>query len=64
LYKLIVNKKTNTLIGAHLIGSYSSEIIVMLSSMIQLEIDVRNITKLVFPHPTVGEIIKDALFKL
>jgi len=64
IYKLIVNKKTNTLIGAHLIGSYSSEIIVMLSSMIQLEIDIRNITKLVFPHPTVGEIIKDALFKL
>ena len=64
LYKLIVNKKTNTLIGAHLIGSYSSEIIVLLSSLIQLEIDVRNIVKLVFPHPTVGEIIKDALFKL
>jgi dihydrolipoamide dehydrogenase len=64
LYKLIVDKKTNCLIGAHLIGSYSSEIIVMLSSMIQLKIDIHDIVKLVFPHPTVGEIIKDALFKL
>jgi dihydrolipoamide dehydrogenase len=63
LYKLVINKKTNTLVGAHLIGSYSSEIIILLASMIQLEIDVRNIVKFVFPHPTVGEIIKDALFK-
>lgn len=63
LFKLVINNKTNTLVGAHLIGSYASEIIVLLASLIQLEIDIRNITKLVFPHPTVGEIIKDALFK-
>ncbi|HOW37362.1 MAG TPA: dihydrolipoyl dehydrogenase [Candidatus Izemoplasmatales bacterium] len=62
--KLIVNSKTRTLVGAHLASSYASEIIVMLSSMIDLEIDVQNITRLVFPHPTVGELIKDTLFQL
>lgn len=62
--KLIVNQKTRTLVGAHLASSYASEIIVMLSSMIDLEIDIQNIARLVFPHPTVGEIIKDTLFQL
>lgn len=62
--KLVVNKKTNTLIGAHVIGSYSGEYIVAVSAMIDLEIDVENIKKLVFPHPTVCEIIREAIFQI
>ncbi len=62
--KLIVNVKTNTLIGAHIIGSYSGEYIANVSSMIDLEIDIENIKKLVFPHPTVCEIIREAIFQI
>ena len=62
--KLIVNNKTNTLIGAHIIGSYSGEYIVTVSSMIDLEVDIENIKKLVFPHPTVCEIIREAIFQI
>ena len=62
--KIVVNKKTNTLIGAHIIGSYSGEYIVAVSSMIDLELDIENIKKLVFPHPTVCEIVREAIFQI
>ena len=62
--KLVVNKKTNTLIGAHIIGSYSGEYIVAVSAMIDLEVDIENIKKLVFPHPTVCEIIREAVWTI
>ncbi len=62
--KLIVNVDTNTLIGAHIIGSYSGEYIVSVSSMIDLEVNVENIKKLVFPHPTVCEIVREAIFNI
>ena len=62
--KIVVNKKTNTLIGAHIIGSYAGEYIVAVSSMIDLEVDIENIKKLVFPHPTVCEIVREAIFQI
>ena len=62
--KLVINKKTNTLIGAHVIGSYSGEYIVAVSAMIDLEVDIDNIKKLVFPHPTVCEIVREAIFSI
>ena len=62
--KLVVNKKTNTLIGAHIIGSYSGEYIVAVSAMIDLEVDIENIKKLVFPHPTVCEIVREAVWAI
>ncbi|MBR5439465.1 MAG: dihydrolipoyl dehydrogenase [Clostridia bacterium] len=62
--KIVVNKKTNTLIGAHIIGSYAGEYIVAVSAMIDLEVDIENIKKLVFPHPTVCEIVREAIFQI
>ncbi|MBR2376157.1 MAG: dihydrolipoyl dehydrogenase [Clostridia bacterium] len=62
--KIVVNNKTNTLIGAHIIGSYSGEYIVAVSAMIDLEVDIENIKKLVFPHPTVCEIVREAIFQI
>ena len=62
--KLVVNNATNTLIGAHIIGSYAGEFIVAVSAMIDLEVDIENIKKLVFPHPTVSEIVREAIFQI
>ena len=60
--KLVVNTKTNTLIGAHIVGSYASEYIVAVSALIDLEVDIEVIKKLVFPHPTVCEIIRETIW--
>ena len=62
--KIVLNKKTNTLIGAHIIGSYAGEFIVSVSAMVDLEVDIENIKKLVFPHPTVCEIVREAIFSI
>ncbi len=62
--KLVINNKTNTLVGAHIIGSYAGEFIVTVSAMIDLEVDIENIKKLVFPHPTVCEIVREAIFQI
>lgn len=62
--KLVINNATNTLIGAHIIGSYAGEFIVAVSAMIDLEVDIENIKKLVFPHPTVCEIVREAIFQI
>ena len=60
--KLLINKKYRNLIGVHMIGSYSSEIIYGAGIMIETELRVRDIKELVFPHPTVSEIIRESIF--
>jgi dihydrolipoamide dehydrogenase len=62
--KVIIDKKHKKLIGVHMIGNYSSEIIYGAGLMIETEMRVEDIKELVFPHPTVCEIIREAIFEL
>jgi len=62
--KLVVDKKYNRLIGAHLIGSYVSEMIYGAALMIETEMRIEDLKELVFPHPTVSEVIREALFEI
>jgi dihydrolipoamide dehydrogenase len=52
------------LLGCHIIGSYASEIILSAASLIELRTKIADIKKIVFPHPTVCEIIREAVFAL
>jgi dihydrolipoamide dehydrogenase len=60
--KLIVDEKNNTLMGVHMIGSYASEIIYGAALMVAAGFKIKDYQKLVFPHPTVAEIIREAMF--
>jgi len=62
--KILVDKKYGKVIGAHMIGNYSSEIIYGAAIMIEMEMRVDDIKEIVFPHPTVSEIIREAIFSL
>ena len=62
--KVLVDKSTKKLIGVHMIGSYTSEIIYGAGIMIQNGMNIDDIKKTVFPHPTVSEIIREAIFQL
>lgn len=62
--KIVVNKKTNHLIGVHLIGSYASEMIFGAALMLETRFTPDRLKQLVFPHPTVGEVIREALFEI
>ena len=59
--KIIVSKPGKRLLGAHMIGNYASEIIYGAGMMIQSEMTAADIGKVVFPHPSVGEVIRDAV---
>jgi len=63
LCKVLVDKKYNKVIGIHMIGNYSSEIIWGASALIETELRVEDIKELVFPHPTVSEIIRETIWE-
>lgn len=58
--KLILSED-NVLIGAHLLGNPASELIVIAGIAIEKSMKADEIQSFVFPHPTVGEIIKETL---
>ena len=63
IFKLIVNRETKTVVGAQALSNYSSEFIVTVGTFIEAGLTVDQVKKIVFPHPTVGEIIREAVFK-
>lgn len=63
LCKILVDKKHRNIIGVHMIGNYSSEIIWGAAEMIELELRVKDAKEIIFPHPTVSEIIRETLWE-
>jgi len=61
LCKVIIDKKYSTILGVHLVGPHSSEIIAAAVPILENEMRVQDLEELVFPHPTVGEIIKETI---
>ena len=61
--KVLIDKKHKKVIGVHMIGNYSSEIIYGAGMMIETELRVEDIKELVFPHPTVSEILREVIFE-
>jgi dihydrolipoamide dehydrogenase len=62
--KLVADARDGRLLGVHMIGGYASEIIFSAAMMIESRRPADALKKLIFPHPTVGEIIKELLFEL
>ncbi len=61
LCKLIVNGD-DQIIGCHMLGNPASELIVLATVAIEKGYTVEEFQKIVFPHPTVSEIIRETLF--
>jgi dihydrolipoamide dehydrogenase len=61
--KVLIDKKYRKIIGTHLIGNYASEIIYGAALMIETEMRVDDLKELVFPHPTVCEVLREAIFE-
>ena len=62
--KLIVDTDRNRLVGCHMVGSYASEIIMTATMMVDTQMHPERLKKLVFPHPTVAEMIREAIFHI
>ncbi len=63
IFKLVVDNRRNTILGAQALCNYASEFIVAVGTFIELEMTLDEIKEIVFPHPTVGEIIREAVFQ-
>lgn len=62
--KIIVGKKHHEVLGMHMLGNPCSEIIHSACIAIEMEMTVEQLKEVVFPHPTVSEIIKETAFTL
>jgi len=62
--KVIKDADTDVLLGVHMFGGICSEIIWGVAALIESELRVKDIQEIVFPHPTVGEVIRSTMFQL
>ena len=63
-FKVVMDAKTEQLIGVSMFGAGCSEIIFGAALMIESKMKVDDLKKVVFPHPTVGEVLRDTIFAL
>ena len=62
--KVIVGKKYHEVLGVHMLGNPCSEMIHSACIAIEQEMTVEQLKEVVFPHPTVSEILKETVFSL
>ena len=63
LCKILIDRKRRTILGVHLIGTYSGEIIWGAAQMLEMQLRVQDARQIIFPHPTVSEIIREVLWE-
>lgn len=51
----------DAILGAHMLGNPASELIVVIAVAIERGVKAHELASVVFPHPTVGEIIKETI---
>ena len=62
--KVLVGEKYGEVLGVHMLGNPSSEMIYGACMAIDAEMTVKELEEVVFPHPTVSEIFKETVFSL
>ena len=62
--KLIADAKDGRILGLHAVGAYSSEFIWGGAALIEQELRVEDVKQLIFPHPTVCELIRDCAWEI
>ncbi len=62
--KVVVDAETEILLGVHLIGGISSELVAAAAAMIESELRVNEIKEIIFPHPSLSEVIRDAVWAI
>ena len=62
--KIIVGAKYHEVLGVHMLGNPCSEIINAACIAIEQEMTLEQLKEVVFPHPTVSEIIKETAFTI
>jgi dihydrolipoamide dehydrogenase len=62
--KVIADANDRRILGVHAVGAYASEFIWGGAALIEQEFRIDEVKQLIFPHPTVAELIRDAVWAL
>jgi len=62
LCKVLVGEQHGEIIGVHMLGNPASEIIYGACIAIEQELTLKEMQEVVFPHPSVSEIIRETVF--
>lgn len=61
LVKVLTDKKNQTVLGVHMIGNPCSEFVAAASFAVRMGYTVPEFMQVVFPHPTVSEVLREAI---
>jgi dihydrolipoamide dehydrogenase len=62
--KVIADAASRKILGVHAVGAYASEFIWGGAALIEQELRIEDVKQLIFPHPTVCELIRDAVWEI
>lgn len=62
--KVVADAQTDMILGVHILGPYASEMIWGAAALIENEMRVQDVKQMIFPHPTVCEAIREAIWSL
>jgi dihydrolipoamide dehydrogenase len=62
--KVIADARDRRILGIHALGPYATEFIWGGAALIEQEFRIDEVKELIFPHPTVSELIRDAVWAL
>ncbi len=62
--KVLVGAKHGEILGVHMLGNPSSEMIYGAAMAIENEMTLKEMEEVVFPHPTVSEIFRETIFSI
>ena len=63
MIKIVTEKSSGRILGMQVCASYASEFIAQAAVFIELGMKIDDLKEIVFPHPTVCELIREAAFK-
>ena len=62
--KVVVHAETKALLGVHMVGGACSEMIFGAAVMVETEQRIAEVEDIVFPHPTVSELIRETMLMI
>lgn len=62
--KIVADASSGRIIGVQMLGSGVSELIFGAALMIENELRVKDVREVIFPHPTVSEVFRDAMWDM
>ena len=62
--KVIASAEDRRILGVHAVGAYAPEFIWGGAALIEQEFRIEDVKQLIFPHPTVSELIRDVVWSI